>query len=398
MAHIENKGSGRWKAQFSAGSENGQRKRMTKTFTVDPEKSENAQRREVEKLASAYETDLSRGLLTTSHKITLQQLSVEWFDSYVKRKKLAQTTQAHYRDLLDGRILPRIGAQYVQDMTAKHINSFIAWVENDKPKSARARGDTLSGTTCKKYYTLLHSLFGFAIRQGYITINPVSATIAPKEDTQEKIIFNADQMAQLLAALDKEPIKWQAYFNLAIFSQMRRSELIALTWDDIDLEQRIIFITKCAYYARGEGSKLKVPKSAAGRRQLTIPQNVCTLLEEHKREQNLQRLRLGAEWHNTGSVFTQWNGLRLHLDSPANRLNEIIKQYGLPPLTPHGLRHTGASLLIADGQDYKTVQHRLGHSRASTTLDIYAHYFDHMDAGASAALDTVLTAARKKAK
>lgn len=201
-----------------------------------------------------------------------------------------------------------------------------------------------------------------------------------------------------MAALDKEPIKWRSYFYLAILSQLRRGELVVLTWEDVDLDQRMVFITKSAYYAPGEGSRLKVPKSAAGRRQLTIPQNVCTLLEEHKREQNIQRLKLGPEWHNSGAVFTQWDGHRLHLDSPSKRLKEIIDQYSLPPLSPHGLRHTGASLLIASGQDYKTVQHRLGHSRASTTLDIYAHHFDHMDAGASEALDTVITAARKKAK
>jgi len=398
MAHIVNKGGGRWKAQFSAGSENGQRKRITKTFVVDQAKSENAQRWEVEKLASAFETDLSRGLLTTSRKITLHQLSDEWMSSYVKRKKLAPNTEAHYKRLLEGRILPRMGAMYVQDITSKKVNTFISWVENDKPLTARARGEKLSGTTCKKYHTLLHSLFEFAIRQGYVTINPVSATISPEKDTPEKVIYSVEQTAQLLAALDREPIKWRAYFYLAIFSQMRRGELVALTWEDVDLEAGTIFITKSAYYAPGEGSRLKAPKSAAGRRQLTIPLAVCALLEEHRREQSLLRLRLGAQWHDTGAVFNQWDGRRISLDSPAQRLSEIITQNKLPPLSPHGLRHTGASLLIASGQDYKTVQHRLGHSRASTTLDIYAHHFDHMDAGASAALDSVITAARRKAK
>jgi integrase len=397
MAYIENKGGGRWKIQFSAGSENGERKRLTKTFTVDPVKSDNAQRREIEKMANAYETDLQRGLLSASHRITLKQLADEWFDSYVKRRKLAPNTQAHYKHLLEGRILPCIGAHNVQDMTSKQINSFITWVENDAPLSAKARGNKLSGTTCKKYHTLLHSLFEFAIRQGYITVNPVASTIAPENDTPKKTIYNSDQSAHLLKALDSEPIKWRAYFHLALLSQMRRSELITLTWEDVDLDRRIVFVSKSAYYAPGEGSRLKAPKSASGHSQIIIPQNVCTLLEEHRREQNIQRLKLGTDWQNIGAVFTQWDGRRLHLDSPANRLKEIINQNNLPPLSPHGLRHTGASLLIASGEDYKTVQHRLGHSRTSTTLDIYAHHLDHRDAEASAVLDTLLTAARKRA-
>ena len=131
---------------------------------------------------------------------------------------------------------------------------------------------------------------------------------------------------------------------------------------------------------------------------VTIPASVCELLVAWKAEQRLQRLRSLGNWQDTGAVFTQSNGQRICLDSPAERLRKIVTRYKLPPISPHGLRHTGASLLIASGEDYKTIQHRLGHSRASTTLDIYAHHLDHRDAEASSKLDSILETARKIAK
>lgn len=398
MATIKNMGKGSWKVQFSAGSEDGQRKRITKTFKVDPARTENAQRHEIEKLANTYETDLQRKLYTSSSRITIKQLSIEWLSSYVKRKKLAPNTQAHYIHLLEGRILPRMGGLYVQDVTPKKVDSFITWLENDNPKSARARGEKLSGTTCKKYHTLLHSLFEFAIKQGYVTINPVASTTAPQKDTPEKTAFDKTQAAQLITVLDSEPLKWRAFFNLALHTQMRRGELIALTWDDINLKDNFVFVNKSAYYVKNQGVLTKLPKTAAGRRRISIPEHICTLLGEYKKEQTLQRLKLGSDWQDNGAVFTQWNGQRLHLDSPTKHLKTILEKSGLPIISLHGLRHTGASLLIASGEDYKTVQHRLGHSRASTTLDTYAHPFDYKDVEASSALDTILTEAQNRAK
>lgn len=87
----------------------------------------------------------------------------------------------------------------------------------------------------------------------------------------------------------------------------------------------------------------------------------------------------------------------MNLDGPANRLKQIDERNGLPPLSPHGLRYSGATLMIASGEDYKTFQHRFGHFRASTTLDIYAHHLNHRDAEASDKLNASILEARGKA-
>lgn len=399
MAKPINLGNGRWRVYFSAGfDENGKRKRPAPIFKVDPSKSQYAQEQEVLKLAKTYEADLIRGLRSSSSKITVKQLARDWFEGHVQRNKLSPRTQAHYRELLEGRILPRMGSLYVQDVRPQQIEAFMRWLEREKPMTKRGKGDRLSGTTCRKYHTLLHSLFKYAVRQQHIMVNPVAAVTPPKEDTAEKTIYLPEQVSDFINALECESLRWRAYFSLALMSQMRRGELIALCWDDINLETGIISITKSAFYMVGHGIQIKAPKTASGRRKVTVPMHICAMLEELKKEQNLQRLKIGSEWHDTGAVFTQWNGNYLHPDSPATRMREIVKRNNLPPISPHSLRHTGASLMIAMGEDYVTVQHRLGHSRASTTLDIYAHHINHRDAEASANLDRLIFGTQRQAK
>lgn len=399
MAKPINLGNGRWRVFISAGfDEAGKRKRPSQVYRVDPTKSLHAQEQEVLKQAKIYEADMIRGLRSASNKITVNKLAADWIAGYVQRNKLAPRTQAQYRDLLEGRILPRMGRLYVQDIRPQHIEAFMRWLEQESPKTARGKGEKLSGTTCRKYYTLLLSLFKFAVKQQHIMVNPVDAVTPPREDTAEKTIYTQEQIEAFIQALDREPIRWRAYFYLALMSQMRRGELIALSWDDINLRTGELMISKSAFYLPGQGVQLKAPKTASGKRSIKIPLRVCALLEEHKREQGIQRLKMGSEWTDTGAVFTQWNGKHLHLDSPSKRMREIIERNSLPPITPHSLRHTGASLMIASGEDYVTVQHRLGHSRASTTLDIYAHHINHRDAEAAANLDSLIFEGQKRAK
>lgn len=107
---------------------------------------------------------------------------------------------------------------------------------------------------------------------------------------------------------------------------------------------------------------------------------------------------MGTDWIDTDAVFTQYNGQRIHLDTPRNRMAKLLKKNNLPNLSPHGLRHLGASILIAHGQDIKTVQHRLGHSRASTTMDVYAHVFNHKDKEASDMLEKILVQSKNESK
>lgn len=113
---------------------------------------------------------------------------------------------------------------------------------------------------------------------------------------------------------------------------------------------------------------------------------------------DMKRLSLGESWVDSEAVFTKWNGTRMAVDSPASWFREFLKVNNLPPINPDGLRHTGASLLIAQGIDVQTIRQRLGHARASTTMDIYAHAFQECDELATDAFDQVLAQASGRTK
>lgn len=164
--------------------------------------------------------------------------------------------------------------------------------------------------------------------------------------------------------------------------------MVGLDWSAVNGDT--IQIKQAAVYVPGEGIKLKPPKTASGVRSVTVPPMVCDALRRWKAEQNEQRLKLGEFWHNSGAVFTQWDGQRMHPDTPTRWFDKFLKRHELPHIRLHDLRHTGASLLIASGMDIETVKKRLGHSKASTTLDIYAHAYEHNDRRAADALEKIL--------
>lgn len=183
---------------------------------------------------------------------------------------------------------------------------------------------------------------------------------------------------------------------LAARHRERKGELLGLRWEDIDWESNQIKITRAIAYADG-GEIVKQPKTKSSRRTVTVPGVVMNLLRAWKKEQTETRLYLGDYWQESGWVFTQENGLRMNYSTPRHAFHQVLEQYNkdhpkepLPLIPFHGLRHTSATLLIADRQDIRSVAARLGHSQTSTTLNIYAHALKESDQKAADSLATML--------
>ena len=154
-------------------------------------------------------------------------------------------------------------------------------------------------------------------------------------------------------------------------------------------------ITKSVTLVKGT-PVIKPPKTETSIRTLTLPSFSIQLLKQYKIEQNEYRLSLGDQWIGENYLFIQWNGKLMNKSTPYHTFKRIIKKYNstvsneidmLPQIPLHGLRHTSATLLIAEKVDVKTVSTRLGHSQTSTTMDIYAHALKKMDQKASDALE-----------
>ncbi len=395
--NLEKRGNGAWRLTISDGyNPDGTKIRFRQTIHVDPMRTENAQRREAEKQAAIIEADYRRKLLLAGNKLPISELYKEFMRDSVLRRGLKPRSVEHYETMIEGRILPALGKIPVQDLTRRHINAFYKELEETPAKSKRSKTSKLSGTTRRKYHTALHAMLEYAVRSGYIAVNPADQVEPPRKDTQETKFFEMKDVARLFDVIDQEQdIQWRAFFYLSLYSGMRPGELIALNWSDI--KDNVVRVRASAYTVKGEGTKRSdSPKTAKSVRSIALPPAVMTLLEAHRRAQLEYRLPFGQHWPEPDAVFTTDDGRRMNISSPTHKFKKLIEKNNLPPMPLYGLRHTNASALIAQGVSVRDVAARLGHAQTSTTLNIYAHAFEDANARATAAVTAAYEQARAK--
>ena len=159
-----------------------------------------------------------------------------------------------------------------------------------------------------------------------------------------------------------------------MLSGLRRAELLGLRWQDVDLDERTITVRQTSNYLPGMGVYVSTPKTATSARPLPISTAAVMMLLEYQRWQDAQREKLGDAWEDKdGRVFTTDAGAPIFPDSVTQWFSAFVARSGLTKVTVHSLRHTYASLMIADGAPLVVVARQLGHSQTSTTANIYAH-------------------------
>ena len=169
-------------------------------------------------------------------------------------------------------------------------------------------------------------------------------------------------------------------FALAVYTGLRKGEILALEWPDIDFENNRVAVTKAAAVVNNQ-QIVKVPKTRNSYRTVAIPRSITQQLHQLKLEQTRYKLQVGSYWQGDNWVFTQDNGKMMSYYTPYSALQDILSHYNadkaeadkLPIIPFHGLRHTKATLQIAAGTDIRTVSAILGHRETSTTMNTYAH-------------------------
>lgn len=325
---------------------------------------------------------------------------------------MAESTKAGYRALLNRRINDKLGKVYVQDLTPRQIRDFYKFLEKDDARPAhkvskdaekpqpktRSKTGKLSGTSRKHYHQFLSAVLNFAVRSGYIMINPITAVDPPRQDTKESEFLEGADVAKLMEVLENysDPM-WRAFFTLDLFSSCRPGELIALNWSD--LTDNILTIRAGSNHIKGKGTiRTDRPKTKASIRTIMLPPEAVQPLMKWKAAQAEQRLKCGNGWEEPDAMFTSETGRRLYISTPTHKWREIQQENSLKDVPLYSLRHTGASLLIAAGCDVKEVSGRLGHSRTSTTLDTYTHLFEKAQQHTADVMSAAIANARKEAK
>jgi integrase len=231
-----------------------------------------------------------------------------------------------------------------------------------------------------------------AVQWQVLESNPAARIKPPKVPRHIAHSFDDIQTRELIQMLEDEPLKYKTAIILLIYSGLRLGELNGLMWSDIDFDNGTLSVGRSSAYLPGSGVYIKETKNESSTRVIKLPEQMFVLLSEYKAWQDNERATLGDAWVDEGYIFTRDIGGKIHPNTIPHwyRLFRIKHDIYIKGTGVHSLRHTNASLQIAGGVNVQTVAHRLGHTTAQTTLNIYAHAIKSADAAAAETIADIL--------
>lgn len=281
--------------------------------------------------------------------------------------------------------------------SAEKISEALGFKLKNLFKIADDSKTTLSGKTILEYHRFISVVLQTAVQWQVILLNPCDRVKPPKVVRKEsKYIDNISEIYRLLECLESEPLKYKAMITLLLNSGMRRGELCGLKWSDVLFDKKIICINREVIYLPGKGLIEDTPKTKTSQRKLKIAEICISHLKEYKKEQTIDRIKVGDQWQDNDYVFTQWNGQAIHPDTLTSWFKCFVKKNNLPDISLHSLRHTYASLLILNNERIPNVSKRLGHSNPTTTTKIYSHVIQLADEMQNDVLEDILCIGKNK--
>ncbi|HEV2070564.1 MAG TPA: tyrosine-type recombinase/integrase [Acidimicrobiales bacterium] len=285
------------------------------------------------------------------------------------------STRSNYRLLLDAYILPSLGSVALRDVTARHLEGLYTRLRND----GRTRGQGgLSESSVHKVHVAISKILGDAAESGLIRSNPatkVTRRIKPKAGSSPEMkVWTREELGRFLASIEGNRL--QPLLGFAVATFLRRGEICGLRWEDVDLDRGTLAVRRARVACAGHIEE-GVPKSGRARTVSLDPGTVAAL-RRWRSIQLQERLAWGDAWTDSGYLFTREDGHPLNPQTLAGEYRRLVRQSGVPVIRFHDLRHTGATLALADGVPVKVVSERLGHASIQITYDVYAHVIPGM--------------------
>lgn len=335
-------------------------KRITKTVRGFKTK------REAKMAADKLSAEIASGNFLEKTDLTFSDVYEHWLDTY--KLTVREHTLMCVESLFRAHILPILGNMPIQKITARQCQLMVNSLAQ-------------SNLTAIKNYTVQASrIFEFAISMDYISKNPFNKVIIPKVKKASKPpkFYTRDKLELFMVTAQKQcPPQFYTLFRLLAFSGIRIGEASALTWNDIDFDSAAITINKTVTYLKNGKATVSDPKTKSSNRTVYIDKKTLVILQQW---QNMQRIELLKKGFNANSpqqlVFTSMTNSFILRDTSDRWIKRISKESGIHSISPHGFRHTYATLAIQSGMNPKELQAQLGHSNIQTTLQIYTAITD----------------------
>jgi integrase len=361
--HLRERSPGRWAIILDVQDSAGKRKRKWHSFAGTKREAQAESARLITELKSNTYVERNRQILNAF----LDQWERDWAAS-----NLSPKTAERYWQLLQKHVRPRLGARPIQSIQAEDLNRLYS----DLHKKLAPR-------TIRHIHLMLHRVFGHAMKWGVVKRNVVALVDAPKIPMTEATALQLDEIPRLLTGLRERGRTLYPIVVTALGTGMRRGELCALRWQDVDLDGATLRVERSLEQTRRGGLRFKGPKSARSRRTISLSPAVVAELRAHRLAQQEHRLRLGlGKVPPDTLVFGLWDGSPRQPDNLSRDFGRIMQKIGMPHISLHALRHTHASQLITSGMDVLTVSRRLGHGSAAITLSVYGHLLTPHDRAA----------------
>ncbi|NMS90569.1 site-specific integrase [Clostridioides difficile] len=357
------KRSNKWYYYFDLGIVDGKRKKVERVGGNTKKEAEKALREAL----NEYENS---GIVFEESNISLSDYLDFWYKEYVLLN-CKYNTQESYRINIEKHIKPKLGVYKVKALTPAILQSFI----NKKYK------ENYSQNTLQVLKNILHrSLKSAVYPYKHIRENPMQYVSIPKTKTKTESnkvkTITLDEFNQILNIFPQDSFQ-RIVLLIGFYTGMRRGEIIALTWDDIDLDNKTITVKHTLIKKKNGIFELSQPKTESSCRTIFTGDTLIRILKEHKLHQKKMKLKYGEFYFDSNWVCTKENGQQVN----THTLDTIVKQIRGALNNDfhfHCLRHTHATLLLENGANIKDIQNRLGHSQLSTTMDTYSHVTDKM--------------------
>jgi integrase len=365
---IRQRGKNSWRIQLYTGKgPDGKLKRHLETIRG---RKGDAQRRLTDLLSS-----LDKGVYTPPGRLTVADLLNQWLNSV--RMNLSPKTQDGYTMIVNRHLVPDLGHIQLKQLQPSMIESYYS----------HAREKPLSGRTVHKHHRLLKQALRYAIRQGYLGMNPCDLVGTPKWKAKQMRTLTPEEVEILLE--NAASSRYYPIIYTAVSTGLRQAELLGLRWRAINLDLKSISV--CQVLQKRHGiCEYKEPKTEHSKRCVGMTDKLVDYLSEYKGERESLSLHLGRLLKADDLVFSNAEGEPIDPYSLSHAFAKIAKRAGLRGVHFHSLRHSFASLMLLRGAKPKVISEALGHASVAFTLDTYSHIIEGMQSEAMALLDGVL--------
>jgi integrase len=275
------------------------------------------------------------------------------------QSKLRIGTYINYKKLI-GYVAVDLGDVWLQKLTPQRVQAFYA----------KKLEEGLSSKVVHDIHGVLHLALKNAVRWGMVSRNVCDLVTPPRIVSREVVPLSVEQARTLMKHVRGHRL--EVLLTVAVVTGMRRGELLALRWSDIDFDHGRLLVLHLVDFLAGYGYVEGRPKTAAGRRVISFPAFLLDMLKHHQVQQLALR-KASDNWEDRDLVFPNLRGGYLHPNHMGEQFRKILKEAGLPHIHFHDLRHSAASILLCMGVNVKVIQELLGHSDISITLRTYSH-------------------------